>query len=260
MEEILKAVFLGIIQGITEFLPISSSGHLVLSQQLLGVKSTRLTLEIFLHFGTLIPVIVIFRDDIYDIFTLKSDKKHLVWLLFFGTIPAALIGFIFKDYITGLFSSTYFTGFMLLITGTLLYIAEKAGNVFRDIKDFRFYHALIVGLAQAGAIFPGISRSGSTITASLLQGLKREQAARYSFLLSLPVILGAGLLEIKDSMTMGISGISWTAVISGTIFAAISGYFAIKYMLFILRSGSLIIFSYYCWALGLIVILLAGLF
>ncbi|MFW5992183.1 MAG: undecaprenyl-diphosphate phosphatase [Halanaerobiaceae bacterium] len=260
MEEIIKAVFLGVVQGITEFLPISSSGHLVIFQKLLGIESARLTLEIFLHFGTLIPVIVIFWDDIYDIFTLKLDKKHLVWLLFFGTIPAALIGIIFKDYFTGLFSSTYFTGFMLLITGTLLYIAEKAGNAYRDIKDFRFYHALIVGLAQGLAIFPGISRSGSTITASLLQGLKREQAARYSFLLSLPVIMGASLLEMKDSLTMGISGISWPAIISGTVFAAISGYFAIKYLLYILRNGSLIIFSYYCWTIGLIVILLAGLF
>lgn len=258
--EIFKSILLGVIQGLTEFLPISSSGHLVIVQKLMGFKSSQLTLNVFLHFGTLIPVIIIFWQDIRRLLTFKKDRRHLTWLIFIGAIPTGLIGIFFEDFFVQLFSSTLITGFMLIITGLLLYLAERLSNTSKNIADFKYHNAIIVGIAQGLAIIPGISRSGSTIVGSLLQGLNREEAARYSFLLSVPVIFGAGLLQTKETLTTGLTGISWNSIIAGTFAAAIAGYFAIKYLLHILRTGSLIIFSYYCWTIGLLVIITAGLF
>ncbi len=258
--EILKSILLGIIQGLTEFLPISSSGHLVIFQKLMGFKSNRLTLNVFLHFGTLIPVIIIFWRDIRKLVTFKKDRRHLTWLILIGIIPTGLIGILLEDFFVQLFSSTLITGFMLIITGLMLYLAEQLSNTYKNIDDFKFNNAIIVGLAQGMAIIPGISRSGSTIVASLLQGLNREEAARYSFLLSVPVIFGASMLKINETLKIGLTGLSWNSIIAGTFAAAIAGYFAIRYLLHILRTGSLIIFSYYCWTIGLLVIIIAGLF
>ncbi|MFW5998753.1 MAG: undecaprenyl-diphosphate phosphatase [Halanaerobiaceae bacterium] len=259
--EILKSLLLGIIQGITEFLPISSSGHLVLFQRILGITEGNLTLNIFLHFGTLIPVLIIFWNDIKDIILFKSEKKHLIWLIIVGSIPTGFIGIFLEGYSEILFSSVLITGFMLLITGFLLYIAEKVKNYSKQIKDFKSGNAIIVGIAQGMAIIPGISRSGSTIIAALFQKLDKKEAARFSFLLSIPAITGANILKIKELLNnQSHTGISLFPLLLGTLTAAIAGYFAIKYLLHILEAGSLIVFSYYCWILGLIVIFTAGLF
>lgn len=257
--QILKAVFLGIIQGLTEFLPVSSSGHLVVLQKLLGFTSNQLTLNVFLHFGTLIPVIIIFWADIRKLIFFKKDQRHLAWLIVVGAIPTGLIGIFFEDFFARLFSSTLITGFMLIITGLLLFLSEQFANTNKTITEFKFTNAIIVGIMQGLAIIPGISRSGSTIVASLVQGLKREEAARYSFLLSVPVIFGASFLKITDTINTGLTTFSWSSIIAGTIAAGFAGYFAIKYLLHILRTGSLVLFSYYCWIIGLLIIL-AGLF
>ncbi len=257
--EMSKIIFLGIIQGLTEFLPISSSGHLVIFQRVLDIHYEGLLLEVFLHFGTLIPVLIIFWQDIKEILFFKKEKRHLTWLILIGIIPTGLMGYFLEDFFEGLFSSVITVGFMLLVTGLLLYLVERVGQVNKDLSGMKTHNAIIVGIAQGLAVIPGISRSGTTIAASLFQGLDRESAARYSFLISIPVIFGAGLLKVSDAVTAGTSGLSWSLIIAGVIAAAVSGYFAIKYLLHILKSGSLVIFSYYCWGLGFLIIILAGL-
>jgi undecaprenyl-diphosphatase len=258
--ELLKVISLGIIQGLTEYLPVSSSGHLVIFQHLLGLKNDLLTLDVFLHFGTLIPLIIIFWSDIRDILLLKKEKRHLTILIIIGVIPTAIIGILFEDFFTELFSSISIVGYMLIITGILLFLVEHLGRVNKGINEMKPYNAIIVGLAQGLAIIPGISRSGSTIIASLFQGLDRDSAARYSFLISIPVILGAGLMKLNDVFTEGLSELNISSIITGTIVAAFAGYFAIKYFLHILKKGRLVVFSYYCWIVGILVIIMAGLF
>lgn len=258
---ILIAIILGMVQGITEFLPISSSGHLVILQKFLGINEGQLTFNIFLHLGTLVPVIVIFKKDIIEIFNFKKGKNHLLWLLFIGTIPAGFLGYLFKDFFEKLFSSPFITGFMLILTGFILFFSEKIKDLYKNLEDFNSFNAVVVGLAQALAIIPGISRSGSTIASAIFQNLKKEEAARYSFLLSIPVIGGASILNLKELFSTNFSlQIGWIPIIIGTFTAAGAGYFAIKYLLHILRNGSLVVFSYYCWFIGLLVILTAGLF
>jgi len=252
--ELIKIIILGIIQGLTEFLPISSSGHLVISQELFGIEKGQLTLDVFLHFGTVIPVLIIFRNDIRDIILLK--KKHLIILLFLGLIPTGLIGYFFQDFFSKLFSSVLVVGYMLLVTALLLYLAERSGKYSRSLNEMKGYQAIIVGIAQGLAVIPGISRSGSTIVASLLQGIDRESAARYSFLLALPTIIGAGLLQLRDIIPVGLTDFSWTSILAGILSAALAGYLGIKCLLHILTKGSLLVFSYYCLILGLLVILL----
>lgn len=258
--EIIKVIILGIVQGLTEFLPVSSSGHLVIFQQFFGMETEQLTLEVFLHFGTLIPVFIIFWQDIKDILSFKKEKRRLTYLILIGIIPTGLMGFYLHDFFTRMFSSLLLVGFMLLITGFILFLSEKIVVVTKDINDLKEHNAIIIGIAQGMAMLPGISRSGSTIVASLFQGLNREDAARYSFLLSIPVILGASLLEAKEAMSVGLIDISVVQLILGTIAAAFSGYFAIKCLLQVLKKGSLLVFSYYCWTIGILIILRAGLF
>jgi len=254
--ELIKIIILGIIQGLTEFLPISSSGHLVIFQKLFGIEKGQLTLDVFLHFGTVIPVLIIFRNDIRDIILLK--KKRLIFLLFLGLIPTGLIGYFFQDFFSKLFSSVLVVGYMLLITALLLYLAERSGKNTRSLNEMKGFQAIIVGIAQGLAVIPGISRSGSTIVASLLQGIDRESAARYSFLLALPTIIGAGLLQLKDIVPAGLTDFSWTSILAGILSAALAGYLGIKCLLHILTKGSLLVFSYYCLTLGLLVIFFAG--
>ncbi len=173
--DLIKVIFLGIIQGITEFLPISSSGHLVIFQQLLGLGQEELTLDIFLHFGTVIPILIIFRKDVLVIFTFKN--KRLSLLIILGMIPTGLMGILLEDFFTGLFSSVRVVGFMLLLTGLILYFTEKITKAEYDLKSMKWYHGIVIGIAQGMAIIPGISRSGSTISAALFQGIDREAAA-----------------------------------------------------------------------------------
>jgi undecaprenyl-diphosphatase len=258
--EILKIIVLGLIQGLTEFLPISSSGHLVITQKLFGIKENQLLISVLLHFGTLIPVLIIFWQDIKEILSFKKEKRHFIFLIIVASIPTALMGIFFEDFFESLFASTISTAVMLIVTGFILLIGDRLANYDKEITNFKWLNAILVGIAQGLAIIPGISRSGSTITASLVQGLKKEDAARFSFILSIPVIGGAGLLKVGDAFSQGVNNFNTLAIVLGMISAVISGYIAIKYFIYILKSKKLIYFSYYLWIIGAIILLYEGIF
>jgi undecaprenyl-diphosphatase len=263
---ILQAVLLGIVQGITEFLPISSSGHLVLGEVLLGVHTKGIAFEVFVHFGTFLAVLVIFCEDCWNILkawgrvlrrpfseqwslSYQSDPFfRLGVLICIGTVPAAVIGVLFEHQIEVAFSHPLFVAFALLVTGTIL-----LGTRWTRPKDTRFgmVRALIIGAAQAFAILPGISRSGSTISAGMYCGVERSEAARFSFLMALPVILGACLVEGRELLHTGIPREESATLLIGTICAFCVGIIALKWLLGVIRRGRLDRFAYYCYAVGL---------
>ncbi|WP_408954898.1 undecaprenyl-diphosphate phosphatase [Natroniella sp. ANB-PHB2] len=253
--ELVRIIILGVVQGLTEFIPVSSSGHLVLFQHLFGVQE-RLTLNVFLHFGTLISVVIVFWSDIIKIVKLKPKYRKLTFYLLLGTIPAGVIGVLFEDYFEQLFSSVTFVGFMLLITGLLLWLSDRVELKRRNLDEMKVSDSLIVGFAQAVAILPGISRSGATIVTGLFKGLDRKLAARYSFLLSIPVIAGASLIQAVDLVRMGMGEIGLLELTLGTVTSAVSGYFAIRLLLKLINQERLSIFAYYCWTLAILIILL----
>jgi len=250
----IEAVLLGLIQGLTEFLPVSSSGHLVILSSILGVEPEGLTFEVLVHFGTLIAILVVFKDDIISL--IRNPFQKLTLLIIAGSIPTAIIGLALEDTFERMFSSLLVVGFTLLVTGTLLWIAESFKNNYKGLGQMKYRDAVIIGLAQGAAITPGISRSGTTIAISLVLGLDRKTAARYSFLLAVPVILGATLLKTKDLLSEPMTTTVYGPYIVGTITAAVSGYFAIKILLKFLQEGKLRYFSVYCWIVGATIILL----
>lgn len=271
---ILKAIFLGALQGATEFLPVSSSGHLVIAQSLLNVQldeSSMLAFDVCLHVGTLVAIVAVFWRDIRDIvmsyfknsevdelsqenlppshLTITQARKLGLYLVI-GTIPAVIFGLSFKHFFEKLFSSPMAAGAMLMITGLILF-----GTRFADGREVRLGHmkwwrSLGVGIAQAVAIIPGISRSGSTIAGGLYLGLDRNLAARFAFLLAVPAIGGAAVLEYKSFMHLS-SDIMAAAGI-GTLVSAIVGFVCVKWMLGIVRRGRLSWFAYYCWFAGIL--------
>ena len=268
---IIQAIILGIVQGLTEFLPVSSSAHLVLVPPLINVNyaspAQAVAFDTLLHVGTLVAVIAYFWRDIIhiiigfvssilDIFRgkfrtgLREDpSKRLTWLLVIGTIPAALAGALLNKQFEALFNNYAAVGFFLLITGILLWIAERMkGGGDKKIKDVSFKNAFTIGIFQAIAIAPGISRSGSTIAAGLLSGMERELAARYSFLLAIPTIAGAAAVQFKDIGT-GLEA-NTAALVAGFMAALIVGFLAIKLLLKLIKERSLMIFAYYCWIVG----------
>ena len=261
MIELIKVIILGIIQGLTEFLPVSSSAHLVLGQHLLGVEKPGITLEIFLHIGTLVSVFIVFWKDILEILKFKQEYRKFTLFLIIGTIPAVVVGLGFKGFFEGIFSSLYVVGFMLLITGSLLWISDRIHNTHKKIEDMTLADSIVVGCAQAFAIFPGISRSGTTITAGLLMKLNRDVAARFSFLLSIPVIAGAALLDIMELLKLNSQDPSIMQELNmfnigiGTIFSGITGYFAIRFLLMLIKKEKLSYFAYYCWTVGTLTLL-----
>ncbi len=252
-----KAIILGIVQGATEFLPVSSSGHLVLFQTLFGLKEGALTFDVFLHFGTLLAVIAVYWEDVKNIILLKKSHRHLTLMILIGIIPTGLIGVLFKDVFAKIFGSLPIVGVMWLVTGTIIWTSEQltdhGGG--HGIKEMKPFDAITIGLAQGLAIIPGISRSGSTIVAGLFKGLKRTDAARFSFLVSVPVILGATLLEAKDLLGGQVETVGFGYIVVGTIAAIVSGYLAIRILLKMLHDRSLKPFAYYCWILGAIAVL-----
>jgi len=265
---IIKALVLGIVQGVTEFLPVSSSGHLVLGQHLFGIKEPEIFFDVMLHLGTLGAVCVVFRRDIWSLikeffYLLKilfnksalaaawqeRPSFKLLVLILAGTIPTGIIGIVFKDTFESMFASTLTVGIALLVTGSILFLTGRIKQGTRDITGFRAVDALIIGLVQGMAIIPGISRSGSTISAGLFLKLDRELTARFSFLLSIPAILAAVALQVKDA---GQSTFSPLELSLGFLAALISGFLALMLLLKIVRSGRLHVFAYYCWLIGLI--------
>ncbi|WP_027338753.1 undecaprenyl-diphosphatase UppP [Halonatronum saccharophilum] len=252
----IKVIILGLVQGLTEFLPVSSSAHLVIFQSILGVEKAGITLEVFLHFGTLIAVFIVFWQDIIDIITFKPQCRRFTIYIALGTIPALVSGLLFEERFEKAFSDLRLVGFMLLVTGLLLWLSDRVRVKERVMQEMNWSDSLVVGFAQAFAIFPGISRSGSTIVGGLFKGLDRKLAAKYSFLLSIPVIGGATILESIDLMKEGMGDISFMELGIGTFISMVSGYFAIKLLLKVINKERLSLFAYYCWLLGFITILL----
>ncbi len=256
--QIIKAIILGLIQGLTEFLPVSSSGHLSIFKNILGFESANISFEIFLHFGSLIAVLIYFRKEIAELFvsTLKIksnqtkdlDNKKIVLYLLIATIVTGSLGIIFKDTFESLFESPLFASIMLFLTGTIIFISDKAKSGRIKLSEMGIIRSLLIGFGQFLSILPGISRSGTTIAISIFAGIKRESAARFSFLLSIPAILGAIVLSISDMTKL--SSQEWIAYILGASAAFISGYLVISILIDFVKKQKLKYFSYYCWGLS----------
>jgi undecaprenyl-diphosphatase len=257
-----QALVLGIIQGATEFLPVSSSGHLVLVPWLLGWEEPGLTFDAVVHWGTALAVIAYFWREwlalIQAVFqairwrSIADPKARLALLIVVGTVPAAVIGYALEDFFEHMFSRPSAAAAFLLVTAVFLSIAEWLGRRERDLEQVTWPDALLVGLGQALAIFPGISRSGATIAAGLARGLKREPAARFSFLLATPVILGAGAFKVLDVAQAGQLAGQIPALVVGLVGAGIVGFGCIYFLLRYLQQRPLYPFAVYCAVAGVI--------
>ena len=265
---ILEAIVLGILQGLTEFLPVSSSGHLVLMQHFLGIKESQVFFDVMLHFGTLGAVVIVYHQligalvrtgfstlvqgDFYrqPLRTIReSSHLRLIWFLLLGSIPTGLIAVLFKDSLEAIFGKPIVVACMLIITGLILQLSRFGQKRPRAETPLRAWHTPLIGIAQGLAITPGISRSGSTISISLLLGLSPQVAAQYSFLLSILAILGAVVIKLKD---VGEITIAPAVIVAGTLASFIVGYIALRLLLAMLNRGKFSIFSYYCFALGIV--------
>ena len=261
----IQALLLGIVQGLTEFLPISSSGHLVLVQHLFGLHEAELSFDVSVHVGTLAAVILYFRNDILDILgglwrTLSkrpahdADRSHvrLAGLIVIGSIPTGAIGLALHGIADQLFASPLITGVMLLLTGGLLFATRPGrhprADTGRPLQGLTIKDALVIGLIQGLAVMPGISRSGSTIAVGILSGIRHDAAARFSFLLSIPAVAGAALLVLKDALHQG--AIHLPTCLLGGFTAMLVGYAALALLVFIVRKGHLYWFAPYCWIIG----------
>ncbi len=262
-----QAMVLGALQGATEFLPVSSSAHLVLVPWLLGWHANDLFFGVAVHVGTLLAVLYYFRDDVLSMLSawwgtirrrrIDDGPGRLAWLVIVGTIPAGIAGVLLEDWFEAMFSTPRLVSILLLVTGLILTLAEALARRAARISEVHSVaDALIIGLAQAVAIAPGISRSGATISAGLARGLPRPEAARFSFLLAIPVIAAGGLLEVAKVVLDGDSGSLALGAI-GALVAAVVGYAAIGGLMRYLRRQSLMHFAYYCWAFGGLCLLLS---
>lgn len=254
MVTLIEVFILAVVQGLTEWLPVSSSGHLVITQKALGLNLP-LIYSVMLHVGTLIVVLTVFRKDIAEIiralvkrdFETEEGKKLAVFIAV-GSLPTAIIGFIFHDFLKSLFSNLLAVGLALLITGCVLFFSEKRiGNRKMGVLD-----SLLIGLAQAIAIIPGVSRSGVTISTGLLRKVNKATAFKYSFLLSIPAIIGATVMESRE-LTVG--NVDMVPLFLGTIISMIVGYTSLKLLQNIVINEKIHHFAYYCWTAGLAIIL-----
>lgn len=258
MSELVQAAILGIIQGITEFLPVSSSGHLELAEIILNVKQKdSIWMTIVLHFATALATIVVYFKDILNILKALfrfqwNDSTRFSFKILLSMIPAGLLGYWFEDWIESLFDGQILlVGCMLILTAILLYLADRAK---RTNKNVSFLDAFLIGIAQAFAILPGISRSGATISTSVLLGVDREKSARFSFLMVVPVIFGIIVKKLLDVQENGLSDLNITALTIGFLSAFFTGLFACKWMIALVKKAQLKFFSYYCVIVGLIAI------
>ena len=257
--EIINAIILGIIQGLTEFLPVSSSGHLEIAKAILGenkVGEESLLMTVVLHFATALSTIIIFRKDILEILSglLQFKNNDSFWFslkIVISMIPAAFVGVFFNDEIEALFGGALtLVGSMLLVTGLLLFLADKAKA---SAKKVGIKHAILIGISQAIAILPGISRSGATISTAVLLGIDKEKAARFSFLMVVPLIFGKMTKDILSG-DIQFETTTFIPLLVGFIFAFLTGMFACKWMIKLVKSSQLKYFAFYCFAIGGIVI------
>lgn len=268
-----EAVILGVVQGLAEFLPVSSSGHLALLQQFFGIDESKVLLfAVLLHVGTLVSVFVVYWRDIWELIvelflTIKDlctgkglrleerPVRKLGVLIIIATIPTGIIGVVGGDFFDSLYNSVIPIGIGLIITGFLLVMAERMGSSRRGLEQMNFRNAFFIGLVQGVAICPGISRSGSTLFGSLICNLDRKFAVKFVFLISIPSILGSAILETPAALEAGFDMEQLGPVLVGMLVAAISGLVAIKSMIKIVSDKKLSYFSYYVWILGAAVVL-----
>ncbi|WP_191562012.1 undecaprenyl-diphosphate phosphatase [Metabacillus idriensis] len=248
----LQAIILGIIQGLTEFLPISSTGHLYLGRQLFGMKDGGIFLDTMLHIGTFIALIVFYRDILIKL--LKNPFRKLTFLLFIGTLPAVFAGIFISDFFDGISKSGVTIGWEFLITGVFLWFADSIKKGAKKLDDLTAGDALFIGTFQALAIFPAISRSGMTIVGALMRGIDKETAAYFSFLLSIPAIFGAIVFQLADLFSGQAARIGFVPLFLATLSAAFTGYLAVRWMIGYVKNNSLKGFAIYVWVLGLLVI------
>ena len=267
--DFLSSIFLGLVQGIAEFLPISSSGHLSLFQHFFGLTEAGLFFDVLLHLGTLIAIFVYYWRDIVNLVKaflrlvtgLFSKKKkgarkgrkdpgaRMILMLIVATLPLFVILPI-KDKVESLYSNTIFVGCALIVTGCILFFSDRMAKGKKTVRSATLLDALLVGVGQAVAVVPGLSRSGTTISAGMLRGFSRKFAVRFSFLLSVPAVLGANIISIGDAVAAGIDTSLLPAYIAGTVVAAVSGYFAIRLVNSLADKGKFGSFAYYCWGIG----------
>ena len=270
----LTAVLLGLVQGVTEFLPVSSSGHLAIAEQLLNLQGASNVPEFFdvlLHLGTLVAVFIAYWDDIRDMivefFAGIGDLAHhstpnpvpparrLILLIIVGTLPLFVM-VPFRHFFSSLGDNMYFIGGALIFTGILLFVSDRVRHGRKTEKTATLLDALLVGLGQAVALCPGISRSGMTITTGCFAGFERKFAVRFAFLLSIPAVIGANILSLKDAIDAGIDWASVPAYLVGVAVAAVSGYACIRLLRYIAEKGRFGAFAYYCWAVGALTLVL----
>ena len=274
MFEIIQAIILGIVQGLTEFIPVSSSAHLVLTPWLLGWDKPSLLFDTMLHWGTLISIMLVFWRDFWliAVATLRSllarsladPNARLGWFIIVGTIPAAALGLLFSDFFEELFASPTAAASFLIVTGLLLIGSEQVARHLRrprNLAQLTWLDSIVMGLAQALALAPGISRSGSTMAAGLVRGIRREDAARFSFFLGTPAFFGAGLLQLVKALGEERSALIAQAplLLIGLVASALSGYLAIRFLLSYLRTRTLYLFAAYCLIVGPLVLVLTQL-
>ncbi len=273
---ILQAILLGAVQGLAEFLPISSSGHLAILQNLFHIETdTGMLFDVLLHIGTLTAIFVVFWKDIAklileffgivadfirrfrepDLIVLSSAYRRFVLLIIVSTIPTAILGFIGRDFVEYASSTLLIPGIGLIITSILLFVCDRIGDGRKGIKKITYLNAFEIGIAQGVATIPGISRSGATISACLMLGIKKETAVKYSFIMSIPAVLGAAVLELKDAAGASVTGGTVIAYITGMVVAAVVGYFAIRVMINVVRRKRYLYFSIYCLVIGLVAII-----
>ena len=270
---VFSSFLLGLVQGVAEFLPISSSGHLAIAQNLLHIDAeVPEFFDVLLHLGTLGAVFVAYWQDIKDMiaefFRGIGDLAHrstpkplpparrLILLIILGTLPLFAVLPI-KDKVEQLYNNTYFIAFALLATGCLLYLSDRLAKGRKNEKNATIVDVLLVGVSQAIATVPGLSRSGTTIAAGLMRGFDRTFAVRYSFLLSLPAVLGANILSLKDAIQTGIDWSLLPIYLVGTAIAAVVGYFAIRLVNLLTDKGKFGNFAYYCWGVGVLALILS---
>lgn len=263
--EVWKAIIVGIVQGLAEFLPVSSSGHIVLTQYLLGIREVGgehapdLSFELILHMGTLVSVLIFFRKPLWAL--TKSlwspdmvTERKTIFLLFLATLPAVVAALLFKDFFEGVPEKPFWVSFLLIVTGLILFVPRLIKGT---AKEMNTKSALAMGIGQAFAILPGISRSGTSIAAGLASGVKAEKAAEFSFLMSIPAILGGFVFTLKDkiaelgSVNAAVTSCFNTAYMAGAAAAAVVGLLAIYLVMGAVKRGKLEYFSYYCFAAGI---------
>ena len=273
----LYTAFLGLVQGIAEFLPISSSGHLSLLQNFFGLKSaeeTNLFLDVLLHLGTLISVFIYYRHDLMDmirefirgcgalVHPIEGEihppaARRMVLLIIVGTLPLFIVLPI-KGYIDNLYGNNWFIACALLATGFLLFFSDRIAHGKKTERSATLLDAVLIGCSQALATVPGLSRSGTTISAALLLGCRREFAVRFSFLLSIPAVICANILTLVDAIQVGIDWKLMPASLLGVVVSAVAGYFAIRLVNMLSNRGKFGNFAYYCWGVGLVALILTA--